>query len=91
MGCRFGSGALDTQQRTALAPKPRVCCIAGARSCMLMIQLRLGVTGRFIHGFVDSQELCKGGELVHRIKSKHYSERTVRWRGRGWMGGWAGG
>ena len=23
-------------------------------------------------------ELCKGGELVHRIGSKHYSERTVR-------------
>ena len=24
------------------------------------------------------QECCKGGELWHRIGSKHYSERTVR-------------
>ena len=23
-------------------------------------------------------ELCRGGELVHRIGSKHYSERTVQ-------------
>ena len=23
-------------------------------------------------------EICKGGELVHRIGNKHYSERTVR-------------
>jgi len=24
-------------------------------------------------------ELCAGGELVHRIGNKHYSERTVSW------------
>ena len=23
-------------------------------------------------------ELCQGGELIHRIGNKHYSERTVR-------------
>lgn len=24
-------------------------------------------------------EMCNGGELVHRIGNKHYSERTVSW------------
>lgn len=24
-------------------------------------------------------ELCRGGELVHRIGARHYSERTVSW------------
>jgi calcium-dependent protein kinase len=36
------------------------------------------------HNVFVVQELCKGGELWHRIGDRHYSERTVRrgcWRG----------
>jgi serine/threonine protein kinase len=29
------------------------------------------------------QELCRGGELHHRIGERHYSERTVRLAGSG--------
>jgi serine/threonine protein kinase len=37
------------------------------------------------------QELCRGGELHHRINDRHYSERTVRRRwGRGGKGGCRG-